>query len=127
MVSQFHLSEATTGSLFLLFLSGTWTSTAAATLVARFGTVNTIVGLVLAATLGLIGCFSTNLGVTIAALLLLPPPFSHYIPQPQARLAKLQLQIELRLQVCIYFATILALLCLVGHPVIYFLILAGRA
>lgn len=75
MISQFDLSEALTGSLFLLFLSGTWSSTTAATLVARFGTANTVVGLVAASILGLIGCISTHLGITIVALLLFTASF----------------------------------------------------
>ncbi|WJZ03892.1 MFS transporter [Corynebacterium freiburgense] len=75
MVSQFHLSEAVTGSLFLLFLSGTWSSTTAATLVARFGTANTVVGLVITSTLGLIGCASTHFGITMVALLLFTASF----------------------------------------------------
>lgn len=75
MVSHFNMSEALTGALFLLFLSGTWSSARAGTLVQRHGAGKALLGLTAMSAIGLFGCLTGNLGVTVIGLLLFTAGF----------------------------------------------------
>ncbi|MDO5076695.1 MFS transporter [Corynebacterium sp.] len=74
MINDFGLSESLTGSLFLLFLSGTWSSSRAGRLVARFGAGHTLLGWILAGVVGLLLTLG-NVWLTTAGLLIYTAAF----------------------------------------------------
>lgn len=74
MVDRFGLSESLTGALFLLYLSGTWSSAQAGPLVSKFGTGRTLLGLVGVGIVGL-ACTTGGLWLTVPGLLLYTAAF----------------------------------------------------
>lgn len=75
LMEHFHLSESLTGSVFLLYLSGTWSATQTSSLISRVGRARAL-GLVVAAMLlGLIIMLSPELITTILGALLFTAGF----------------------------------------------------
>lgn len=75
LTGQFGLPEAVAGAVFLLYLSGTWSSARAGALVTRYGAGRVLVTGVALATVGLALALVPNLAVTVVGVLLFTASF----------------------------------------------------
>ncbi|MBN9645325.1 MFS transporter [Corynebacterium mendelii] len=75
MIDVFGLSEGLVGAIFLLYLSGTWSSAKAGALVARFGPGTVLVAMTVASLVGLGLVVSSSLVVMVAGILVFTAAF----------------------------------------------------
>ncbi|MBV7294258.1 MFS transporter [Corynebacterium sp. TAE3-ERU16] len=75
MIDRFGLSEALVGALFVLYLSGTWSSARAGAWASRFGPGKVLVAMVLVALAGIGMAVSGNLAVTVLGTLMFTAAF----------------------------------------------------
>ncbi|MEJ6549760.1 MULTISPECIES: MFS transporter [unclassified Corynebacterium] len=75
LTGDFGLPEAVAGTVFVLYLSGTWSSARAGTLVTKYGAARVLVTGVALATLGLLLALVPNLAVTVCGVLVFTASF----------------------------------------------------
>lgn len=75
LTGEFGLTEALAGAVFLLYLSGTWSSARAGAMVAKYGAARVLVGGVTLTTVGLCLALVPNLVVTVLGVLLFTAAF----------------------------------------------------
>ncbi|MCK7676267.1 MFS transporter [Corynebacterium pygosceleis] len=75
MIDRFGLSEGLVGALFILYLSGTWSSARAGAWASRFGPGRVLVVMILTALAGIALTVSGNLAVTVLGTLLFTAAF----------------------------------------------------
>lgn len=75
LTGQFGLPEAVAGAVFLLYLSGTWSSARAGALVARYGAARVLVTGVALTTVGLALALVPNLVITVLGVLVFTASF----------------------------------------------------